>query len=93
MDKETLFKFAKRIFNSSSDFKARVSLCQLKTLLEEQGACKQDIVLLEAMIESIPEMKDIAKKPALTEEDVRVAHRRALERKAREEAARYRGRC
>ena len=93
MDKKTLLIFAKRIFNSSSETKAMVSLRQLKTLLEEQGAPKGDIALLEKMIQSAPEMKEAAQKAILTEADVEIAERRARERKAREEAARYRGRC
>lgn len=93
MDKKTLLIFAKRIFSSSSETKATVSLRQLKTLLEEQGASKEDIALLEKMIQSAPEMKEAAQKTALTEVDVEIAERRARERKAREEAARYSGRC
>ena len=93
MDKKILLIFAKRIFNSSSENKAMVSLRQLKTLLEEQGAPKSDIVLLEKMIQSAPEMKEAAQKAVLTEEDIEIAERRAKERKAREEAARCRGRC
>lgn len=93
MDKKTLLIFAKRIFNSSSEYKATVSLWQLKTLLEEQGAPIDDIALLKKMIQSAPEMKEAAQKAILTELDVEIAERRAKERKAREEAARYRGRC
>ena len=93
MDKKTLLIFAKRIFNTSSESKAAVSLRQLKTLLEEQGASKGDIALLDRMILSVPEMKEAAQKADLTEEDVTIAERRARERRAREEAARYRGRC
>lgn len=93
MDKKTLLIFAKRIFNSSSENKAMVSLRQLKTLLEEQGAPKSDIVLLEKMIQSAPEMKEAAQKAVLTEVDIEIAERRAKVRKAREEAARYSGRC
>ncbi|MBE5943238.1 MAG: hypothetical protein E7264_11985 [Lachnospiraceae bacterium] len=93
MDKKTLLIFAKRIFNSSSEIKAMVSLRQLKSLLEEQGAPKEDTALLEKMIQSAPEMKEAAQKATLTEVDVEIAERRARERKAREEAARNRGRC
>lgn len=93
MDNKTLLLFAKRIFNSSSETKAIVSLRQLKTLLAEQGAPQGDIALIEKMIQSAPEMKEAAQKPLLTEVDVQIAERRATERKAREEAANYRGRC
>ena len=75
MDKKTLLIFAKRIFNSSSENKAMVSLRQLKTLLEEQGAPKSDIVLLEKMIQSAPEMKEAAQKAVLTEVDIEIAER------------------
>lgn len=93
MDKKTLLIFAKRIFSSSSSSKAILSLRQLKTLLEEQGAPKGDIALLEKMIRSAPEMQEVVRKEVLTEADVEIADRRAKERKAREEAAAYRGRC
>ena len=93
MDKKTLLIFAKRIFNGSSTTKAMMSLRQLKTLLEEQGAPTGDMALLEKMIQSAPEMKEVSQKAVLTEIDVEVAERRAKERKAREEAARNRGRC
>lgn len=93
MDKKTLLIFAKKIFNNSSETKAIVSLRQLQTLLEEQGASPKDIALLEQMIQSAPEMKETAQKTVLTELDVEIAERRARERKAREEAARNRGRC
>lgn len=86
---KTLLIFAKRIFSSSSETKAVVSLLQLKMLLEEQSASKDDLDLLEKMIQSAPEMKDVAKKTVLTE----IAERRSNERKARAEAARYVGRC
>lgn len=93
MDKKTLLIFAKRILNSCSIDKSVISLRQLKTLLEEQGAPKDEIDLLVNMIQSVPEMKDAAKKAVLTEADVQIAARRARERKLREEAARYHGRC
>lgn len=93
MDKKTLLIFARRIFNSSSEIKAMVSLRQLKALLEEQGAPKEDIAMLEKMIQSAPEMKKAAQKAVLTEADVEIAERRAKERRAREEAARRYSRC
>ena len=93
MDKNTLLIFAKRIFSSSSEAKAVMSLRQLKTLLEEQGAPRGDIALLDKMIASAPEMKAAANRATLTEADVEIADRRAKERQARDAAASYRGRC
>ena len=93
MNEQTLLIFAQRILNSSSEQKARVSLRQLKTLLQEQGAAKGHIALLEDMILSVPEMKEAARKPVLTKADAEIAIRRANERKIRESAARSYGRC
>ncbi len=93
MDKKTLLIFAKRIFNSSSEMKAKVALRQLQTLLKEQGESQSKIDLIEKMISSAPEMKEMAQKVILTEDDVNIAKRRADERRQREEAARHYGRC
>ena len=93
MNRSTILIFAKRIFSSSSVQKATASLLQLKTLLEEQGAPKSDIDLLNKMIQSAPEMREIAKASNLSLEDVQIAERRAAERRQRELAARSYGRC
>ena len=73
MNEQTLLIFAQRILNSSSEQKARVSLRQLKTLRQEQGASKGHIALLEDMILSMPEMKEAARKPMLTKADAEIA--------------------
>ena len=93
MDKKTLMIFAQRIFRSSSQEKAIISLRQLKKLLEEPGTDKNNLDLLDQMMESAPEMKAISGRILLTEEDVAIAVRRANERKAREAMATRFGRC
>ena len=93
MNKKILLIFVKRILNSGSEEKASISLRQLKTLLEEQDAPKDTIDLLEQIIQSVPEMKEAARNAVLTEEDIKIAERRARERKARWIAARPYGRC
>lgn len=94
MDKKTLLIFAKRIFNSGSVEKGMLTLGQLKCILMDQGADPECLLLLDKMISSACEMKEIsAKTTLLSENNVNIAHRRACERKAREEAARNYGRC
>lgn len=93
MNSKILLIFVKRILNSGSEAKASMSLYQLKTLLEGQNAPKDTIDLLEKIIRSIPEMKEAARNAVITVEDVKIADRRAQERKAWEEAARHYGRC
>ncbi len=93
MNRKTLLIFAKRIFSSSSQEKAINNLLQLQSILAEQGASEDDIQLVKTMIMSAPELKELAAKPDFTEEDIRIAERRAKERKAREEAAARYSRC
>ena len=93
MDTKTILIFATRIFNSCSAQKAKISLSQLKTLLEEQGAPKECTFLIERMLQSIPETQAAAQKAVLTENDIYIAVRRASERKRREEQASHYGRC
>ncbi len=94
MDKKTLLIFAKRIFDSSSKEKATRVLEQLRAILIEQGVKSDCIGLIDTMISDAPEMKEIAaQKPFLTEEDIKIAERRADERRAREALAASQGRC
>ena len=93
MDQKTLLIFAKRILSSSTNLKAETVLRQLQALLQEQGASQREIALLEKMIQSVPEMRQMADKKVLTEADVIVAERRAMERKRREADAMRHGRC
>ncbi len=93
MDKKVLLLFAKRIFNRSHITKATYNLNQLKQILIAQNAPNDCIRLIVDMIDSAPEMALAAQKDVLTEEDVKIAKRRADERKFREEAASKYCRC
>jgi hypothetical protein len=93
MDTKTLLAFTRRILSSSSTEKATISLNQLQRLLEEQGAPKSHILLLQKVMLSVPEMKQQAQNGTLSEADIEIAYRRARERIAREEAAMRYGRC
>ncbi len=93
MDEKTLLVFAWKIFSSASEEKAKIALKQLKRLLEEQGASMKNIYLINKMIDSVPEMKEASKQGFWTKEDIETAARRAVMRKAREQAAQYHGRC
>ncbi len=93
MENKTLLIFAKRIFSTSSVEKAKLSLTQLKMILEEQGAPQSDIHLLDEMINSAHEMKQMSDKQFFTDSDIKIAARRAEERRRREMEARNRGRC
>ena len=93
MDRKTLLAFAEKILSGSSEKKAMISLRQLQQILEEQGAPASERELLGKMLGGMPEMLEAPKNHVLTEEDIEIACRRATERRIREEAARYRGRC
>lgn len=93
MDTQTLMIFVKRILAGSSVLKATSSLGQLKKILTEQGAEEKVLQLLEKIITSIPEMKQLLRQTPLTEDDVEIAHRRALDRIEREKMASRYNRC
>lgn len=93
MDRKTLLIFAKRILTSGSVSKAKLGLESLKFLREQQGANEWEIKLLTKMLDSLPEVQEVAKETAFTEEDVLIAARRAQSRKEMEELARLYGRC
>lgn len=93
MDTQTLMIFVKRILAGSSVLKATSSLKQLKKILTEQGAGEKELQLLEKIITSIPEMKQLLRQTPLTEDDVEIAHRRALDRIEREKMASRYNRC
>ena len=93
MNKKTLMKFIQQISEKSSVFKAKLSLNELKRVLEQQNVSEEMIEIVRIAIESIPEVKGASEKGELTEEDLKIAHSRAKDRIAREEAARAYGRC
>ncbi len=93
MDTQTLMIFVKRILAGSSVLKATASLGQLKKILTEQGAGEKELQLLEKIITSIPEMKQLLRQTPLAEDDVEIAHRRALDRIEREKTASRYNRC
>ena len=96
MDNKTLFLFAKRILTSSSEPKSSANLRQLKEVLELQGAPTEQIRLLDEMIDSVYELRLLAREAGadeLTEHSVEIATVRKAARLRAEEEARYRGRC
>ena len=66
MDTQTLMIFVKRILAGSSVLKATSSLGQLKKILTEQGAGEKELQLLEKIITSIPEMKQLLRQTPFT---------------------------
>ncbi len=93
MNRESLILFIKRILEYGSGERSAVSLKQLQTILETQGADPEMVRLVKDTLQSIPEAKKAAKAEPLTEESLRTAIRRAEERRAWEQARAERGRC
>ena len=93
MTRESLILFVKRILECGSTAKSTASLNQLKEILEMQNANSEMISLLNQTIISLPEAKTAAKEPTFTEESLRIAIRRAEDRKRREAEMASRGRC
>ncbi len=93
MTREALLLFMKRILERGSEQKSSASLRQLKEILMLQNADPSMVELVEKTLASLPEAKAEAAGPALTEEDLRVAIRRAEERRQRELAMADRGSC
>ena len=93
MTKESLILFMKRILKNGSSAKSSASLNQLREILEMQNADRELINLVRQTIKSLPEAKSAANEPKFTEESLRIAIRRAEERKEREREMADRGRC
>ena len=93
MTRDSLILFMKRILECGSSAKSIASLTQLKNILEIQGADGEMTELVKETLNSIPEAKEVAKDPSFTEESLRIAFRRAEDRKRREEEMASRGRC
>ena len=93
MNRESLLAFMQRILENGSALKSSVSLRQLATILEQQNADPELVNLVDLTLNAISEAKEAAKGPVLTEETLRIAIRRAEDRRRREAAARSQGRC
>ena len=93
MTGESLILFMKRILECGSDTKSEVSLNQLKKILEVQNADSELISLVTKTIDGLPEAKKAAKEVVFTEESLKIALRRAEDRKRREAEMASRGRC
>lgn len=94
MDKKTLLIFMKRILDSGSQVKSNVALKQLRNILSEQGADRELVKIVDDAIDSMPEVKDMAKlKASLTESDLKIAAGRAEDRRRRAAESANRGRC
>ena len=93
MARDSLIMFIKRILEYGSAEKSKASLNQLKEILEAQDADAAMVDLVQQTLESLPEAKAVAKEASFSEENLRIAIRRAADRKRREEEMAYRGRC
>lgn len=93
MTREALLLFLKRILEKGSPEKSIESLKQLRGILVLQNAGSEMIGLVDKTLESIPEAKVAAKKDSFSENELKIAFRRAEERKRREEEMARRGRC
>ena len=93
MTRESLLLFMKRILECGSTEKSTASLNQLKKILEMQNADSEMINLVNKTLVSLPEAKSVAKEPTFNEESLRIAIKRAEDRKRREAEMASRGRC
>ena len=93
MTRDSLIIFMKRILECGSAAKSNASLNQLKEILEMQNADNAMVDLVKQTLVSLPEAKSAAKEPTFTEESLRIAIRRAEDRKRREAEMASRGRC
>ena len=93
MTRDSLLHFMKRILEKGSPEKSEESLRQLKKILEDQKASKEMISLVNSTLISIPEAKEAARKDSFSEEELRIAFKRASDRRRREEELARQGRC
>lgn len=93
MNKESLMLFIQRILKNGSEKKSSLALQQLKEILEIQGAEQEMIDLVALTLTAIPEAKDASFYSSFSEESLKIAAERAVDRKRREEAMRSMGRC
>ena len=93
MTRDSLLHFLKRILEKGSTEKSEESLRQLKKILVEQNASKEMVRLVESTLVSIPEAKEAAKKDSFSEAELKIAFRRAVDRRRREEELSRQGRC
>jgi len=93
MDEKKFMIFLQKILENGSNIRSNHELRQLKRILEEQKASSHIIAMLDAIIESLPEAKEIAKTQMMNAESIKIAKQRADARKIREAqmAASYRG--
>ena len=93
MTRDSLIMFMKRILERGSSLKSAASLNQLKEILKEQNADAEMLELVQQAIINLPEAKSAAKEPSFTEESLRIAIKRAEERRRREAEMENGGRC
>ena len=93
MTKFTLLRFMKRILAKGSAEKSEESLRQLRKILLDQKASKEMIELINNTLISIPEAKFVAEKNIFSEEELKIAFRRAAYRREREDEIDRQGRC
>ena len=93
MNKEALLVFMQRILENGSNEKSILALQQLRAILQAQNTDPSLIALVNSTLLGIPEAKEAAKEPLLTEMSLRIALKRAEDRRRREEAAARQGRC
>ena len=93
MNKDSLMLFIKRILESESAQKSSLALCQLKEILEMQGADPEMIRLISRASEEAGEVKEWLSMDGFSVENLKIAIRRADEKKRREEMMASQGRC
>ena len=84
MDEKKLMIFLQRILEGDSNIKIMHTLQQLKEIFIEQKISDDLITLVNEVIDSIPEAKEMAKTNMMSRKCVEIAKQRAEARKKRE---------
>lgn len=93
MEKSTLIKFMNKILSQNvNQYIALNMLSELESVLRNQQ-CIEMAEIVKKTINSLPEIQESTKKNGFSFEQLEIDYRRVEERKRREEAAAYHGRC
>ncbi len=91
-----LLNYIQRILQTCSENKARLTLTELRRILDQLNTPRQQILLVNRAFENLPEAQSavrVAAGRALTERDLEIAAQRGEERRRRERAMEDQGRC
>ena len=91
-----LLNYIQRILQTCSEYKARLTLMELRQILDRLITPKSQMLLVERAIKNVPEAQSAVRSAAgraLTERDLEIAAQRGEERRRREREMQDQGRC